>query len=159
MRKRNKPSVLRFHKPKQSVDPSAYFFAEALLYTPFTTEEELENRVNEAAKDGYEELEKKINAVKSQVMEFLESNEEARYLVEEAKKKDKEMGEVLDAQGEQEILDCEEEEAMRNPDYEHLDPDQLNVPDKSPTFEKVYRPIQVDPLPELKAQTKNLDLN
>ena len=74
MRKRRSPAVLRFHKSKQSIDPASYFFAEALLYTPFRTEEELERRVEEAAKDGYEALEKKINAVKSQVMEYLESN-------------------------------------------------------------------------------------
>ena len=40
------------------------------------------------------ELEKEINAVKSQVMEYLESNEEARYLVDEASNKIKEMGEI-----------------------------------------------------------------
>ena len=55
MRKRRFPAVLRFHKQKQSVDPAAYFFAEALLYTPFRSEEELEKRVEDAARDGYKE--------------------------------------------------------------------------------------------------------
>ena len=64
MRKRKKPAVLRFHKPKQDVDPAEYFFAEALLYTPFRSEEELENRVREAEKDGYVTLEREIKSRK-----------------------------------------------------------------------------------------------
>ena len=52
MRKRNKPAVVRFHKPKRDVDPAKYFFAEALLYTPFRSEKELEERVENAAEDG-----------------------------------------------------------------------------------------------------------
>ena len=85
MKKRKTPAVLRFHKPKQNLDPASYFFSEALLYTSFTSEEELELRVENAAADGYKELEKEINSVKSQVMEFLVSNQEAR--VDEALKK------------------------------------------------------------------------
>ena len=95
MKKRTGPAFLRFHKTKQSADPAAYFFAEALLYTSFRSEEELERRVEEAATDGYKALEIEIKAVKSQVMEFLESNDEARYMVDEANKKIKEMGELL----------------------------------------------------------------
>ena len=138
MRKRKGPAVLRFHKPKQSVDPGAYFFAEALLYTSFRTEQELEDRVNEAAKDGYAELEKEINAVKLQVMEFLESNEEARYLVDEASHKIKEMGEILDAEGEHDNLDCEQEVAQLHPDYEHLNPDEIKLAEKGPRHEKSW---------------------
>ena len=41
MRKRSKPAVLRFHKINQERNPADYFFAEALLYTPFKSEEEL----------------------------------------------------------------------------------------------------------------------
>ena len=96
MRKRKHPAVLRFHKPKQSVNPADYFFAEALLYTPFRSEDELERRVKDAEKDGYATLERQIKCVKYQVMEHLESNEEARYMVEEAHKKIEEMGDILD---------------------------------------------------------------
>ena len=125
MRKRMKPAVIRFHKPKQSVDPAKYFFAEALLYTPFRSEKELEDRVSNAALDGYAELEKWIDAVKSQVMEHLESNEEARYMVDEANNKIKEMGEILDPEGEQEIEECRNENL--HPDYELLNPEELNL--------------------------------
>ena len=84
MRKRTKPAVLRFHKYKQDSNPEAYFYSEALLYTPFRTYKELEQRIEEAAKDGFKSLEIQIRHVKSQVMEFLESNEEARAMVEQA---------------------------------------------------------------------------
>ena len=52
MRKRSKPVVLRFHKPKQSLDAAKYFYSEALLYTPFRTEKELEKLVINEAIDG-----------------------------------------------------------------------------------------------------------
>ena len=48
MKKRSFPDVLRIHKFKASVEPDDYWFAEALLYTPFRSEEELEERVAEA---------------------------------------------------------------------------------------------------------------
>ena len=131
MRKRNKPAVVRFHKHKQSDDPAEYFFAEALLYTPFRSEKELEERVADAAKDGYAELEQWISAVKCQVMEYLESNEEARYMVEESNRKIKETGEAMDPEGEQDNEDCENETLHMHPDYEHLDPDEF-LHDKSP---------------------------
>jgi hypothetical protein len=63
MRKRSFPAVLRFHKFKASVEPDDYWFAEALLYTPFRSEEELEERVAEAAKDGYTLLNEQIKSV------------------------------------------------------------------------------------------------
>ena len=56
MRKRKRPAVLRFHKFKQSVNPADYFFAEALLYTPFRSEQELEICVKNAEQDGYANL-------------------------------------------------------------------------------------------------------
>ena len=156
MRKRTKPAVLRFHKPKQSINPEDYFFSEALLYTPFKSEEELENRVKDAAMDGFKTLEKQINAVKAQVMEHLESNEEARYLVEEATNKIKEMGENLDPQGEQDIRDCELEDLMMHPDYQHLNPDDVDITEKA-KFEKRYRPIEIEDLKILSEKTKNMD--
>ena len=159
MRKRLKPAVVRFHKYKQDVDPAKYFFAEALLYTPFRSEKELEDRVAKAALDGYAELEKWIKAVKCQVMEHLESNEEARYMVEEAMSKVKEVGDALDPEGEQEIEECINENLYLHPDYEHLDPDELNLQEETIRHEKVYRPIEVDNIDVLKEKTRKLDVN
>ena len=156
MRRRTKPAVLRFHKPKQSVDPDNYFFSEALLYTPYRTEEELEQRVKDAEHDGYKLLEEKIKAVKAQVMEHLESNQEARFMVEEANKKTEEMGENLDPQGEQDIEDCGQQDLSMHPDYEHLNPDNVDKVERT-THEKRYRPIEIDDIKELHDKTNNLD--
>ena len=138
MRKRKKPAVIRFHKVRQDVDPAKYFYAEALLYTPFRSETELQDRVSKAAEDGYAKLQEQINAVKSQVMEFLESNEEARFMVEEAnanmkeeaRVKTQETREALDPEGEQENEECLNECLCLHPDYEHLNPDELDIENK-----------------------------
>ena len=157
MKKRSKPAVLRFHKTKKNVDPASYFFAEALLYTSFRTEEELEIKVNNAAQDNYEQLGNEIHKVKSKVMEYLESNDEARYMVEEAFKNNDKTGEILDAEGEQEIADCEQEDLLLHPDYEHINPEDLHITEQTSKFEKVYRPIVVDDLKLLKEKTRSLD--
>ena len=156
MRKRSKPAVLRFHKTKKNVDPASYFFAEALLYTSFRTEEELEIKVNNAAQDNYEQLGNEIHKVKSKVMEYLESNDEARYMVEEAFKNNDKTGEILDAEGEQEIADCEQEDLLLHPDYEHINPEDLHITEQTLKFEKVYRPIVIDDLKLLKEKQEVL---
>ena len=102
-------------------------FMLALLYTPFRSEKELQDRVSKAAEDGYAKLQEQINAVKSQVMEFLESNEEARFMVEEASAKIKETGEALDPEGDQDNQECINESLSLHPDYEHLNPDELGL--------------------------------
>ena len=158
MRKRSKPAVLRFHKPKHCLDAAKYFFSEALLYTPFRTEKELEDRVKNAAlNDEYADLENRINAVKCQVMEHLESNEEARYMIEEASSKAKEIGKELDPEGEQYIDDCENENLFLHPDYEHLNPDKLGLTEKRLQNEKIYRPIEIDDINILREKTRKLD--
>ena len=157
MRKRDKPAVLRFHKPKHCIDAAKYFYSEALLYTPFRSEKELEDRVNNAAiNNEYADLENQIKVVKSQVMEHLESNEEARYMVEEASKA-KEIGKDLDPEGEQDIDDCENENLFLHPDYEHLNPDELGLTEKRVQHERIYRPIEIDNINILRQKTRKLD--
>ena len=127
-----------------------------MLYTPFRSEEELENRVKIAALDGYKTLEKQIQAVKAQVMDHLESNQEARYMAEEASSKLKETGDLLDPQGEQDIEDCLLDDLQLHPDYEHLNPNELKD-FESTKHDKTYRPIEVESMNVLNEKTKNLD--
>ena len=157
MRKRKRPAVLRFHKPKQSINPAEYFFSEALLYTPFRSEKELEKRVQEAEKDGYAILEAKIKLVKDQVMEHLESNEEARLMVEEASKTTEEVGDMLDPQGEQELNDCELEDIELHPEFEHLQHHFEHEESTEKNKEKTYRPIEVEEMDILLEKTRQLD--
>ena len=61
----------------------------------------------------------KIETVKSQVMEFLESVSEARFYAEEAKKELEleQVAENMDAQGQQDNDDCPEEGFQDHPEY------------------------------------------
>ena len=138
------------------MQPDDYWFAEALLYTPFRSEEELEERVAEAAKDGYILLNEQIQAVKSQVMEHLESTEEARFMIQEALNNDSDVGAVLNPSGEQDNDDCELEELLLHPDYQHLDPAEYLALENNPV-EKTYRPIVIDSIDLLKKSTRELD--
>ena len=158
MRKRTKPAVLRFHKYKQDNNTEEYFYSEALLYTPFRTYHELDKRVELAAEDGYKTLEKQIRNVKSQVMEFLESNEEARAMVEQAETENK-IGDMMDAFGEQENEEDLEEEPIEHPEY-FLNPDNVTVTDETKGINSgTFRPIQIDCLIKLKEQTRKLDFH
>ena len=63
-----------------------------------------------------------------QVMEHLENVEEARFMVDEyMKTKTEEVGVKLDPENEQINDDCDMEEEISHPDFEHLDPKQYNL--------------------------------
>ena len=152
MRKRKTPAALRFHKVNENKDPKRYFFSECLLYVPFRTEEEIWQHLN----GDIPLLEQKIRKVKSQVMEHLENNEEARLFVEETLKA-QEVGDTLDPEGEQDRTECELEGQMLHPDFEHLNPDDLGIVDERKGNEKQFRPIEIDSVSELIKKTRKLD--
>ena len=152
MRKRNFPAVLRFHKFKEDTHPQDYFFSQALLYKPFDSEDQLENEIKQA--NIGENFSKKISCVKSQVMEFLENIEEARYFVEE-KCRNEEIEKLLAPDTLQEIDDCEYEGIINHPDYPDLDIQALEETGKR--FEKTYRIINLDNIEILLEKTRKLD--
>ena len=85
IRKRTLPAVLRYHKGNKDKDYERWMLKELMLYTSYRAEDlhEYETRTAEL----YMEKETLITFVKSQVMEHLESVEEARYMVEQSTKK------------------------------------------------------------------------
>ena len=117
MRKRKYPCALRFHKVKIQNDPVRFMLHEVMLYYPLRNE--VDPSDVQALYDETFEGARKVDIVKSQVMEFLESVTEARYFAEEAKKELdlEEIAEEMDAQGHQDNEDCEEEEMEAHPDY------------------------------------------
>ena len=75
MKKRQHPAALRFHKFKKDTDFKRYMRSEIMLYYPLEDEvadDQIEELYNEMI-DG----KRKVNIVKGQVMEHLESVEEA----------------------------------------------------------------------------------
>ena len=132
MRKRSQPSALRIHKFNQNADPKKYFFSECLLYIAFREEKEIWERLN----GDINKLEQDIQKVKSQVMEYLESNDEARLFVEEATKND-EVGISLDPEGMQEKEDCEIDGQTLHPDFNHLNPDDIDLQESTKTQDNI----------------------
>ena len=90
-------------------------------------------------------------------MEFLESNEEARLMAEETIHKLKEVGEVLDPEGEQEQDDCDYEGVIEHPDYLQMFPDDMNKVENKKS-EKTFRPIEVEDFVSLCEKTRELDI-
>ena len=81
MSKRTHPAALRFHRVKQDKDPRRFMLMELMLYYPLRDdikEEEIETLYED--KHGEK---RKVDLVKSYVMEYLEDNQEARYYVDQ----------------------------------------------------------------------------
>ena len=152
MRKRSHPSALRIHKFNQSTDPKKYFFSECLLYIAFREEKDIWEKL----KGDFDKLEQDIRIVKSQVMEYLESNDEARLFVEEATKND-EIGIAMDPTGQQEKEDCEIDGQILHPDFHHLNPDDLDLPESLKTHSKQFQAIELDEKNVLLDKTRKLD--
>ena len=117
MSKRKYPCALRFHKVKIDNDPIRFMIHEVMLYCPLRDEVCFDD-----VQAMYEETfegDRKVDIVKSKVMEFLESVTEARYYAEEAKKELELEGiaEDVDAQGHQDNEDCQEEDLEIHPEY------------------------------------------
>ena len=96
-----------------------------MLYLPHENEEDLLNQINQAKSGGKQTWDlfvNKITHVKSQVMEFLEDNEEARLMASELFIDDNLTGEFMNPEGEQEMEDNQLDEFVQQEEFEHLDP-------------------------------------
>ena len=127
--RRKYPAALRFRKIREANDPVKYMYGELKLYHPHTKELNIENIV-----DLYNEnygKERKVDIVKSQVMEFLVDVMEARHFVDQAEKQQDldDIGTQMDPNNEQDNEDCDDLEAEEHPDYLHANPDSLELQD------------------------------
>ena len=133
-----------------------------MLYKPFRSINELMTNTLEQ----YEEKDpgtgrRKVDLVKAQVMEHLESVEEARYYVEEANMNvDMErMGTLLDPTNQQDNEDCQDEGIEEHPEYLHIDPDDLEMQDQATTnaIRHSYRSFEISDEDDLKERSRELD--
>merc|ERR1711911_347224 len=129
-----------------------------MLYHPLTKELN-----KQEAKDIFQDAfrgKTRVQIVKSQVMEYLQGVEEARYFAELAKENAESshnIGEQLDPQLEQNNDDSdtdEEFEGNENP-YEHIDPD--NLPKETLVPAGIYKGIDIPGDIELRENTRKLD--
>ena len=105
MRLRTKPAILRFHKYNAERNPEAYWYSEALLYLPHRNEKDLQEKIHQAKSNlegSWEDFVKRISHVKSQVMEYIEENEEARLNAADMFINNSITGQYMDPEGEQE---------------------------------------------------------
>ena len=159
MRLRTKPQVLRFHKKKADKDPEAYWLAESMLYLPYLREEDLVKCIKDAKQAGEEawaEFTQKIADVKSQVMEFLEDNEEARLMAAEMFVNNELTGQYMDPEGVQEQEDNQLDGTGQTEEYAHLDPEEYNQPPDG-TFPMAFKEIQIRPLAQVCEDARKLD--
>ena len=159
MKLRTKPAVLRYHKYNAQRSPESYWYAEAVLYLPHKDEEDLQEKLREAKScnpGAWELFVKKISHVKGQVMEYVEENEEARLMAAEMFINNNLTGEFMDPQGEQENDDDQLDKIVLQEEFQHLDPE-LAEPYTDDVFEKVFQPIHVLPLQELRVEARKLD--
>ena len=155
--KRKFPAVLRFNKTNKDNNPQKFMLGELMLYRP--TDKEIE--VNQIG-SFYEEMngdKRKVDVVKSKVMEHLEGVEEARYYVEQAKKELdlSEISQILDSALEQENADCVEEGLVEHPEFDHADPGQI-IDKETDKETSIYRKIDIPNDKELKENTRSLDV-
>ena len=155
MQKRRSPVALRFHKVKKDNDSERYIFGEVMLYCPLKRESDMSE-----ARELYEEVcdgIRKIDIVKSQVMEHLEGIQEARYHLEQLENEIdfNDVAKDLDPQGQQEN-DCEDLEAEAS-DYEHLNPDDLLLQSETRSSSSLYKKIEIPGDGELREATRKLD--
>jgi hypothetical protein len=162
MRKRNYPAVLRFHKVNRDKDPDKYMLNELMLYTHYRDIKELQKDTLKKFQEKDSATGKsKIKIVKEQVMEHLESVEEARYNLQEAEKKlDLErIGMILDSTLHQDNAECQEEGLEEHPDYLHLDPEDMGMVDEENAQQarSTYKAIEIPDGDVLRMATRTLD--
>ena len=150
MKRRRHPAALRFHKVRQDKEADKFMLNELMLYRPTRDEFQSDDLF-----ELYHEQhlgQRKVDIVKSQVMEYLESVEEARLMMAEAEKEMDQfladIGGALDPQGQQDNDECEDEGQREHPDYLHLDPSLIVEPSsnqkKSSPFVRIVVPPQED---------------
>ena len=156
MIKRKFPAVLRYNKTKRDNNPQKYMLGELMLYRP--TNKEVDVDQVELQYDDMHGEKRKVDIVKSKVMEHLQGVEEARYYVEQAKKELDltEISQALDAALEQENADCVEEGLLEHPDFVHADPGQI-VTNDDKKVTSIYRKIEIPNDKQLKEATRSLD--
>ena len=158
LKKRTFPAALRFHKHKKDNDHRKYMLSELMLYTPLRRDLDL-NEVEDLYNEEYNGV-RKIQIVKSQVMEHLESVTEARYHVEQLAQEGKldltAVGEMMDATGEQENEDCEVEGQQEHEDFLFCNPDDIKE-NQTKNQASVFKQIVLPPTDELRRKTECLD--
>ena len=105
------------------------------------------------------ERKEEIEYVKKHLMPFSDGVQEARELVEAVEEavKDKDIGNDLDPEYEQELEQCRDEEEEGHPDFVQVDPENLGVDGNLQQIKKTIRGIELKSSDELLLEARKLD--
>ena len=149
--------VVRFHKFSQNKSPHEFYFSELQKFFPFINEEQLFPKDVEACKTFYEQNLHLINFYKGEVLPHFDSVSAGR---EKGEKLASDIGDILDANREQEDDAALEEGEHHNPAMAVIEPtlDQLlNSDPPSKSTRGAYRQIDVQDDASLSAKIRTLD--
>jgi hypothetical protein len=159
--KRSFPKAARIHKKREDNDPHRFFLSELMLYTGYTDEQQLGCDDEEMCRELYLRKKDAMQFVKMHMMPFAQGVEEARHYVQEAMKDQVEstdnIGDVLDAEQEQEIVECQDNEEHIHPDFVQLNPDELEFENNLTQVRKTLRHIEVKTADEILNEARHLD--
>ena len=161
MKKRTSATALRFYKAKNDRDPSRFYLHELMLFKNFNKEQYIQwcNDDNVCMED-YLKHEDNIQKVKGKLMEWIQNVEEARLQVEKILTDEvdtEEAGKAMDAEKEQEILDCIEEGEEEDPMYQHLNPEGFLDNTCPMDSNKLCKQLQLEKIEVLERKTQQLD--
>ena len=154
MEKRSFPKAARMHKKREDNNPHKFFLSELMLYTGYTDEKQLGCDDEEQCRELYLQKKEAIQIVKSYLMPFSEGVDEARHYVQEAMKEENQpsvnFGNLLDAEMEQEILECQElDENEKHPDFVELNPEDFEFESNVTQIRRTLRKIEINTADEI----------
>ena len=159
--KRSFPRAARMHKKREDNDPHRFFLSELMLYTGYIDEKHLGCDDEVKCKKLYFSKKDDIQFVKKLMMPFAQGVEEARHFVQEAQKNERDaksnIGNVLDPEQEQEIIECLDNEQIIHPDFVQLNPDELEFDSNMTQVKKTLRSIEVKTADEILKEARQLD--
>ena len=159
-KKRTFPKALRIHKKKKDIDPHRYFLSELILYHNYTSEQDLGCDDEQRCRDLYMSNKENISFVKKMMLPYVDEVDEARYYVEQAKEHEQKVhniGDTLDSQLEQDVVECQDEEEHIHPDFVQVDPENLDIEDKLAQIKKTFQNIEITSAEELLKEARQLD--
>ena len=144
---------------KRDLNPQRFFLHELMMYRSFDKKDYERWHNDDKCLEDYEKFKDDIRKVKSQIMEWMEDVEEARYYVEETMRNNlevEETGEEIDPEKEKEDLECVIEGIEEDEEYIHLDTEGLKGKD-FPDPGNWFRKLEVQDTDVLEAKTTKLD--
>ena len=159
--KRSFPKAARIHKKREDTNPHRFFLSELMLYTGYTDERQLGCDDETKCRELYFKKKDAIDSVKRLMMPFMQGVEEARHYVEAAKQDENErsnnIGNELDPEQEQEIVDCQEIEETLHPEFVQVNPDNVEFENNLTQVKKTLRNIELKSADEILKDARYLD--